>query len=140
MSQDSTAVGAVGASPNPSRRTCTSNSTVQDAASLCTLRDTPRSSAVSPSANPKNELQELLQRSIFKYPHPKYDHLPAKGLSHKRQFACKCIVVDRTDVVIHQTQGEGTTKKEAEMNSALEMLPFIRAMLEDGGMLIPVSL
>ena len=48
-------------------------------------------------------------------------------------------MIDNDNQEIHQTHGEGTTKKEAELNSAMEMLPYIKAMLEDGGKLIPVS-
>ena len=40
--------------------------------------------------------------------------------------------------MIHQTQASGTTKKEAEVNAATEMIPFVTAMLESGGQLIPV--
>lgn len=68
-----------------------------------------------------------------------YDHLPPRGPSHKREFTCKCVVKDNHNQVIHETQGSGSTKKEAEMNAAKEMMPFIRAMLEGGGQLIPVS-
>ena len=85
----------------------------------------------------KNELQELLQRSGYAL--PSYEHFQPKGPSHKRQFTCKCVVKGHHDRVIHQTQGTGSTKKEAEMNSAAEMLPVIKAMLENGGRLVPVS-
>ena len=40
--------------------------------------------------------------------------------------------------MIHETQSSGSTKKEAEMNAAKEMILFIEAMLADGGQLIPV--
>ena len=89
----------------------------------------------SPSSSTKNELQELLQKSVFNYPPPLYDHLPPRGPSHKREFTCKCVVKDNHDQVIHETQGSGSTKKEAEMNAAKEMIPFIGAMLEGGGQL-----
>ena len=92
----------------------------------------------SPSSSVKNELQELLQRSVFNYPPPLYEHLPARGPSHKREFTCKCIVKDNHDYVIHETQGSGSTKKEAEMNAAKKIMPFIEAMLEGGGQLISV--
>ena len=93
----------------------------------------------SPSSRAKNQLQELLQKSIFNYPPPLYDHLPPRGPSHKREFTCKCTVKNNHDHVIHETQGSGSTKKEAEMNAAKEMIPFIEAMLADGGRLIPVT-
>ena len=40
--------------------------------------------------------------------------------------------------MIHQTQCSASTKKEAEVKAAKEILPYIRAMLEDGGELVPV--
>jgi hypothetical protein len=92
----------------------------------------------SPSSRAKSQLQELLQKSVFNYPPPVYDHLPPRGPSHKREFTCKCVVKDNHDQVIHETQGSGSTKKEAEMNAAKEMMPFIEAMLEGGGQLTPV--
>ena len=136
VSQESFSCGAVATSPT------TSSSAVQRSPRLSPVPNTcsrPVSSS-SPPSNAKNELQELLQKSIFNYPPPKYDHLQAKGPSHKRQFTCRCVVMDNDDQVIHQTHGEGTTKKEAEVNSAMEMLPYIKAMLEDDGKLMPVSM
>ena len=107
---------------------------------------TPRLSPVpdvfiskSPSSNAKNELQELLQKSIYNYPPPTYKHLSPRGPSHKREFTCVCAVVNHRNEVIHQTQGTGGTKKEAEMNSAAEMKPVIMTMLEKRGQLVPVS-
>ena len=92
----------------------------------------------SPSSSAKNELQELLQKSIFNYPPPMYDHLTPRGPAHKQQFTCRCIVKDNNGHVIYERQGSASTKKEAEMNAAKDMIPFVRAMLEDGGQLIPV--
>ena len=40
--------------------------------------------------------------------------------------------------MIYETQGSAATKKVAEMIAAKEMIPFVSAMLEDGGQLIPV--
>ena len=134
MSQESFFCGAAVSSPSASSSTVQRPPRLSPVPNTCSSRLTS-----SPSSNAKNELQELLQKSIFNYPPPKYDNLPAKGPSHKRQFTCRCVVVDNGDQVIHQTHGEGTTKKEAEMNAAVEMLPYIKAMLEDGGKLIPVS-
>ena len=88
------------------------------------------------SSHAKSELQELLQKC--NYPLPKYTHLSPTGPSHKRQFTCKCVVIDNHDHVIHETQEAGSAKKEAEMLSAKEMLPVIKAMLEGGGQLTPV--
>ena len=111
---------------------------VADTRRLSPVPDIYGKPVTSPSSRAKNELQELLQKSVFNYPPPLYDHLPPKGPSHKREFTCKCVVRDNHDCVIHETQGSGSTKKEAEMNAAKDMIPFIKAMLGGGGQLTPV--
>ena len=112
---------------------------VVDAKRLSPVPDIYGIPVASPSSRAKNKLLELLQKSVFNYPLPVYDHLPPRGPSHKREFTCKCVVKDNRDQVIHETQGSGSTKKEAEMNAAKEMIPFISTMLEGSGELIPVS-
>lgn len=112
---------------------------VVNARRLSPVPDIYSTPVTSPSSMAKNQLQELLQKSIFNYPPPVYDHLPARGPSHKREFTCKCVVKDHRDHVIHETLGSGSTKKEADMNAAKEMIPFIQAMLEGGGQLTLVS-
>ena len=114
------------------------NFAMQGTARLSPLPTTRSRPFASPSSNAKSELQELLQKSEFNYPRPKYEHLSPTGPSHKRQFTCKCVVIDHRDQVIHETQGTGSTKKEAEVSSAAQMLPIMKAMLEDGGQLTPV--
>ena len=108
---------------------------MQGTARLSPVPTTHTRPVASPSSNAKSELQKLLQKN---YPLPKYDHLSPTGPSHKRQFTCKCVVIDHRDQVIHETQGTGSTKKEAEVSSAAQMFPIVKAMLEDGGQLTPV--
>lgn len=70
--------------------------------------------------NPKGDLQELMQRQSKES--PRYETLAEQGPPHARQFR---VAVYRADECLGQ--GEGASKREAEMNAARQALEQLKA-------------
>lgn len=88
-----------------------------------------------PAASVKNELQELLQKSIHNLPPPVYEQVQSQ---RKGEFTAKVTIVDRRDRTLLQEFGYGRTKKDSETNAAKIVIPKVKDMLKGGH--LPVSL
>jgi ribonuclease-3 len=73
--------------------------------------------------DPKTRLQELLQSR--KIDLPAYDVMSISGKAHQQSFTVSC-KIEELDLV---TQGEGSTRRDAEQQAAREMLEQASAVL-----------
>lgn len=69
--------------------------------------------------DPKTRLQEWLQGRGFDL--PDYELLKVSGKAHRQQFEIRCSIKDGE----HSSSGCGTTRRNAEQASALEMLKVL---------------
>ncbi|MCU0846796.1 MAG: ribonuclease III [Spirochaetes bacterium] len=84
-------------------------------------RDIERIDSLSYLRDPKTNLQEFVQKKYKE--RPVYDVIEERGPDHKKEFVVRLLVNGR-----EITTGEGSSKRKAEMNAAMDALKKI----EDG--------
>ena len=93
------------------------------------MESTDGSLGATPVGNFKGNLQELCQKNQLRI--PEYNTISKSGPSHKFSFSVVCIVKDVNGDIIQRVHGNGTSKKQAENDAAIEMKRIIDALIPD---------